>query len=59
MGIISERLKKRISKIKRQKIIPISDLYEAAEQFGKDKKTVKALDQLDELHPIHAVYVVT
>ena len=57
MGIISERLKKRILKIKMQKIVPISDLYEVAKQIEIDKKTVKTLDQLDHLHPAHAVYI--
>ena len=57
MGTISKGLKKRISKIKRQKTIPISDLYEAVKQIKKGKKTAKILGQLADLHPIHAVYV--
>jgi hypothetical protein len=57
MGIISQRLKKQVTKFNTQKLVNISDFYKAKQQAEINKESIKTLNQLNDLHPVHAVYV--
>ncbi len=57
MGIISQRLKKQVTKFNIQKLVNISDFYKAKQQAEINKESIKTLNQLNDLHPVHAVYV--
>ena len=60
MGIISAKLRHRVSQVKRQKIIQIEDIYKAHKKSKEDIKTIKTPGQFEgDMHPSHAIYAST
>lgn len=59
MGIISTKIKNRISTLKKKKVINIKSLYKAKIKSENAAKTIKTPEELKNFHPIHAVYIST